>query len=340
MPQPTISDVHVNALLTNLSLMYAQSKDNFIAEKVFPIIPVTKKSDLYARFSRADFNRDDMQERGPGTEAMGTGYNIDNTASYTCKLYALKHDIDDQIRGNADSVFNLDYETMLFLTNKALINRERTWATTFFTSSPWTTQLTGVAGVPGANQFLQWNDPSSTPIVDVRATADSVQLASGGFRPNKCVMGRQTFSKLLDHPDFLDRIKYQGLPSTPAKVTRNAMAQLFELDEVLVMESVYNSAQEQAQTDSGGTFNAGESNSFIGGKSFLLVYTPDAPGLYTPGCGYTFAWTGPFGANQVGSRIFSYFIPQIRSQRIEIEQAYAHVVASGDMGAFFATAVA
>ena len=36
MAQPTMSDLHVNALLTDMSAMYAQEADVFIARDVFP----------------------------------------------------------------------------------------------------------------------------------------------------------------------------------------------------------------------------------------------------------------------------------------------------------------
>ena len=57
MPQPTQSDLHVNALLTNFSIQFSQPEDGFVAEKVFPFVPVLKQSDRYAVYSRADFNR-------------------------------------------------------------------------------------------------------------------------------------------------------------------------------------------------------------------------------------------------------------------------------------------
>ena len=34
MPQPTISDVHVDAILTNISIAYMQKAENMIADKV------------------------------------------------------------------------------------------------------------------------------------------------------------------------------------------------------------------------------------------------------------------------------------------------------------------
>jgi hypothetical protein len=36
MPQPTQSQVHVDAVLTNISVGYMQDAANFIADKVFP----------------------------------------------------------------------------------------------------------------------------------------------------------------------------------------------------------------------------------------------------------------------------------------------------------------
>lgn len=335
MPQPTLSDVHVNVPLTNLSLMYAQERSAFVADRVFPIIPVQFKSDVYYKYSRADFNRNLMAKRAPGAESQGAGYRLDNTGSYNCDVWALHKDIPDQVRANSDTVLQPDTEATRFLTNQAMIAREINWANTFFTTSVWTTQWTGVASGPSTNQFLQWNDPSSTPIVDVRNVKRTVQLTGGGFRPNKLVLGRPVFDALCDHPDFIDRLKYGQTAPQPARVTLDAMAALFELDEVLVMDSVQNTAGENPAS-----FNSDETNAFIGNKAALLVYTPSAPGIQTPGCGYTFAWTGFFGATAQGTRIKSFYMPWLESTRVEIDEAYAMSVVSADLGGFFTSAIA
>ena len=54
MPQPTLNDSHVDAILTNISVAYMQKQENFIAEKVFPNIPVDKKSDKYFVYTKND----------------------------------------------------------------------------------------------------------------------------------------------------------------------------------------------------------------------------------------------------------------------------------------------
>lgn len=345
MAQPTLSDVHVNALLTNLSLMYAQEEAAFVARRVFPIVPVTKASDRYVVYSRADFNRNQMRKRAPSTESAGGGYKIDNTPTYSVDVWSLHKDIDDQVRANADAILNLDLEATRWLVNQSLISREVDWASNFF-GNVWTTLKTGVAAAPGANQFLQWNDANSSPIKDVRDAKRSVQLA-GLYRPNKIVLGRPVFDALCDHPDFIDRIKYGQTPGRPARVTLDAMAGLFELDEVLVMDAILNTGPEGVGPDSGGTdINAGESNKFIGGasgvdgKAALLLYVPPAPGIMTPGAGYTFSWTGFFGATVAGERIKQFYIPQIESTRVEMDAAYAHKLVGKDLGCYFATAIA
>lgn len=337
MPQPTLSDVHVNALLTNFSLMFAQEAKAFVADRVFPIVPVQKESDRYLRYNRGDFNRNLMKKRAPGAESAGSGYRIDNTPTYTTDDWSLHHDIPDRIRANADVPLNLDVESTKWLVTQSLINKEVNFATNFFSSGLWTTQWTGEASSPGSNQFLQWNDPSSTPIEDVRHVKQLVQLAGGGFRPNTLVLGRPVFDRLVDHPDLVDRIKYTGTSPQPAEITLQSLAAIFELDRVLVMDSIQNTALEQQAPS---TFSADETNVFIGGDNALLVYTPAAPTIMSPAAGLTFACTSLFGNNSQGNRIKSFYMPWLESTRVEIDANYAQVLTAPDLGGFFVSAVA
>ena len=341
MAQPTASDLHVDALLTDLSLMYTQEEDAFVHQRVFPNIPVQKQSDRYAVFSRADFNRNLMRLRAPGTESAGGGWRVDTTPTYYAPVWALHKDIDDQQRANADFVFNLDAESTRFLTMQALLSKEVAWASAFFINGIWGQDWSGVAASPTlGSTILQWNDPNSNPIIDIRNLKRYAQL-TGLYRANKMVIGRPVFDTLVDHPDFIDRIKYGQTPGKPALATKQILAELFELDEVLVMDAIVNNGVEGAGPDSGGTsINALESNAFIGNKNVLLVYTPSAPGINTPGCGYTFSWTGFMGANAIGGRIKNFLIPQISSQRTEIELAYAFKLATKELGGFILNAIA
>ena len=265
MAQPTMSDLHVNALLTDMSGMYSQEQDAFIARDVFPIVPVTKISDRYVMYSRADFNRNQMQKRAPGTTVKNIGYRVDTQPTYLCDVWALGKTIDDQVRGNADNIFNLDLEATRLLTTQSLINREYAWMSTFFQGGIWSNMWTGgasnsVGGYPtgpanstaSAYTFMVWSNPASTPIQDVRKLKQIVQLTSGGFRPNRMVIGRPVFDVLLDHPEFVDRVKYGQTAPKPAQVILDTLAAIFEMDRVHVSDAVYNTASEAAGPDSGG----------------------------------------------------------------------------------------
>ena len=53
---PSRGDVHVNRPLTNISIAFLQTQEAFVADRVFPNIPVTKQSDLFFTIDRGEFN--------------------------------------------------------------------------------------------------------------------------------------------------------------------------------------------------------------------------------------------------------------------------------------------
>lgn len=324
--QPSRSDVHVDRPLTNISIAFMQSATNFVADRVFPVVPVGKQSDKYFTYDRGMFNRDEMQRRAPSTESAGATYKL-STDSYSADVWALHHDIADQVRANADTPLQLNRETTEFLSVKALIRKEKSWATTFFATGVWTTERAGVASGPTGTQFLRWDESASTPIEDVRQGATDMAVLTG-FRPNKLVIGRRVYDALLDHPDIVGRID-RGQTSGTAIVMRQNLAALFEMDEVLVMDAIENTANE-------GATNV---HAHIGGKHALLAYSAPSPGIMVPSAGYTFSWTGLLGAGSLGTRISTLRMEHLKADRLEIEMAFDHKKVSADLGSFFLTAV-
>ena len=210
--QPSRGDVHVNRPLTNISIAFMQSAENFISARVFPNISVDKKSDVYFTYDRGEFNRDAMEERAPGAPSAGGGYKV-NTEDYAARVYAYHRDIDDQIRSNQDQPLNLDREATEFVTLKGLIRRERLWVDSFFKAAVWTFDIDGAAARSGSfdpavsanNDLMFWSDAASTPIEDIRLVKRHI-LESTGFMPNTLVLGRPVFDALLDHSDIVGRL--------------------------------------------------------------------------------------------------------------------------------------
>lgn len=329
MAQPTKGDVHVNRPLTNISIAYLQDARDFVADQVFPNIPVLKQSDAYWTYDRSFFNRDEMKIRAPGTESAGSGYEVDPDNTYYAPVRAYHHDIPDQVRANADDQINPDRDATNLITHKALIHRETQWASKYFVTSIWSLDRTGVSSSPTGDQFLQWNDALSTPIEDIRNARRNVK-ENTGFKPNTLVLGMAVIDALYDHPDIVDRIKYGQTPNGPADVSVADLQNLFKIPRIFVSEAIQNTAAEGAT----------EANAFIMGKAALLCYSAPVPGLMTPTAGYTFSWTGFLGAAPQGMRIKRFRMDKLESDRVEIDMAFDQKLIAADLGEFFATAVA
>lgn len=330
MTQPTPGDIHVNTPLTNISVAFFQNAANFVADRVFPNIPVSKQSDRYYVYDRGFFNRDEMEKRAPGTESSGSGYEVDNTPTYFADKYSYHHDIPDEVRANADSVIQPDADAARLVTHKALIKREKLWVTKYFVAGIWTGgDVDGVSGSPSAGEVQQWNEADSTPIEDIR-NAKTTVLESTGFEPNTLVIGQRVWDALQDHPDIIDRLKYGQSSGNQAMTDLSDLQALFKVDRIFVMKAVENTAAE-GQTNS---------HSFIGGKKALLCYSTPTPGLQTPTAGYTFSWNGLLGNAANGSRIRRFRVEKESADRVEIDMAFDQKLVASDLGYFFDTVVA
>ena len=339
MPQPTLGDVHVNRPLTNISIAYMQNPAGFVADRVFPNVPVQKQSDRYFRYDRSDFWRNQYEKRAPSAESAGSGWKVDSTPTYYCDVWALHKDIADVIRANQDDPLDMDRDATTWLSQQAMISREVTWAAKYFTTGVWkgitgaAGDVTGVISGPGSNQVIQWNDSASEPIANVKHYADTMHQLTG-YRPNKMVIGRQVWTPLSEHPDMVDRIKYTSGNSNPAIVTKQAVAALMELDEILVMDGI------QVTTPENPTFETSMTTAFIGGKNALLTYANPTPSLLTPSAGYTFSWAGYMGAGAMGNRIKKFRMEPLESDRVEGQMAYDQKLVCADCGVFFSGIVA
>jgi hypothetical protein len=322
----TPSSVHIDQPLTNLTLAYVQSQENFIADKVFPTVGVTKQSDKYYIYDRASMNRSgDVKKLAPRTEVDRIGLALSNS-SYFADVYGLGMDFDEQTLANEDAALEIRAAGAQTLVNRILIDREEKFASTFFAAGVWTGQSTP------ANL---WSDyTNSTPITDVTTARRAMQLTSGGYKPNTMVVGKEVRDILINHPDILARLNGGATVSNTALVTNAKLAEIFEVESFFVMEAVKNSGAE----------GLAESNAFIGGKHALLTHTPSSAGLMTPAAGLTFAWNSISGVNNLGVSIESFSDDALKrmqvAEHIQAKLAYDMKVVGADLGYFFNTCVA
>jgi hypothetical protein len=332
MAQPTVGAVHVDSALTNISVAYFQTADNFVAGRVFPNVPVAKQSDRYFILNKSDTMRSDSLKRAPGTAAARRGYGLDNTPTYFCEEYSIAIPTPYQVYSNADAAVDPDRIAAQLVMEDLLIDREKNWVNTFFTSGVWDNEETGVASSPASGETIQWSDQtSSDPIRDIREAKDTI-LETTGKRPNTLILQRRVMSALEDHADIVDRVKYANSTSdNPARVNEKTLAALFGVERIMVADGTQNTAAEGATG----------SYSFIAGKSALLCYVAPSPSLMTPSAGYTFSWSGYLGqTNAIGMATKRRDDDERGSIVVEGTMSYDQKVVASDLGYYFGSIVA
>lgn len=318
--QPSTTKVHINRPLTNISVAYMQSANNFIAGSVFPVVPVEKKSDSYFVYTKGDWFRDEFQVRASATESAGSGYNV-GTENYNCVKLSLHKNIDDDTRRNSDLPLNPDRDATEFLTQRFLVKREKLWANKYFKNGVWATDITGVASSPSAGEVVKWGDyAASSPISNIDDGKEEI-LKKTGYEPNTLVLGYSVFKKLKEHPDVVDRLKY----TSDESITEQMLAKRFGVERIFVAKAIENTGKE-GETDA---------YSFVHGNQALLCYVAPRPSLLIPSAGYIFAWNGISDGMGETIAIKKFRMEAIESDRLEASFAQDQKVVASDMGYFF-----
>lgn len=312
------SDVHHDAILSNISVAYIQDQSQYIATKVFPIVGVDKQSDKYYIMPKEAWMRDEAQKRADNTESVGSGYELSQDA-YFAEVWAFHRDLGSQMRANADAQMNLVPNAVRFVTQRLLMRQEVQWVTDYFTTGIWGTD---------ASPVNKWdNYTTSDPIEDVENAKEAISSVTG-FEPNVMVLGKQVLRRLRNHPDIRDRI--HGIAGSGGKqVSLQQLATLFELDRIYVSRAI------KATNKKGAT----PTYAYIHGKHVLIAYVPDSPGLEVPSAGYTFSWNGVSGPSGTLVNMDQFEIRKTKTLRVEGEMAWDNKVVAPDLGYFMPNAV-
>lgn len=268
MPEP--KDLHIDRMLTNLSVQYRN--EEYIWPLVMPVAKVNKRSDKFYKRDKEDAYRVPNDAIGPKSLAnevdWGTG-----TDNYSVDDHALADYVPLESRDNADSPIQPDVETNEFLNNGLDIAQEVRVAAKVFTAANYPTgnkvTLSGTS---------QWSGSADDPIGNILTAVEACFK-----RANTLVFGVDAWLVFRKLPEILDAVKsstrYQGSPGGIATMTE--VAGLFEVERVLVGRA-RNITTAEGQTAAYGR---------IWGKHCAALHVPKTPGLKTIAFGYTFVET-------------------------------------------------
>ena len=290
---PFKSQLHVNQLLSNVSVQYKNSE--YIWDKVFPQVPVVKDTDLYRVYER-NFKIPESR-RAPKGVAREFGFEF-STASFALEQHALKDYVGKDEEENND-IGSLQVDTTESLTDAIYRVIEKKVADLFTTTS-WSLNVS-LAAANAFNANTTVSDP--VPVFD---TGASTVIANTGKTPTFGILPREAFIAVKNHVSILDRVKY-----TSSEVSQAMVAALLGLAEMHVPTAVYDTAADGL---------AASTSNFFGDIAFL-GWKPSAPGMKAPSCGYTFIRSSP--------RVRSWFDQERNATAVEVEVKFQpKVVAS------------
>ena len=268
MPEPT--NLHVDAIMTNLSVKYRN--EAMLWRGILPELPVGKRSDKYFTYNKEDsfMLADDVI--GPVAMPNQIEWGV-SSANYSVTDHALSTWLSQEAIDNADSPIAPELDTNDFLNLALDIAQEKRVVDLVFAAATYPTANKVVLSGTG-----QWSGSADDPIGDLVTAIETPFV-----RANTLVFGQEAWIIFRKLPEVLDAVKgatrFQGTPGGLA--TAAEVANLLEVDNIYVGRARYNTAKE-GQT---------ASYSRLWGKHCAALHVVKNPGIKTVTFGVSFTET-------------------------------------------------
>lgn len=259
-------DTYVNPLLTNVSVGY--KNDSFIAGQLFPTVPVKKKSGQYFVKDKANLRSNVDANRGMYAEANLVSNNL-TTEDFTLHEKSLQTRIPKDILDMYDDPFDPKRNATELVTELLEIQRENRLQDILLAAaagdSTITTDLNG-----------SWSTTSTDIIDHARAARNNIQKRTLK-KANTVLLGKPAYDLIFTNAAFKELIKYTARP-TEAQI-KNAIADFFDVQRVLIGEAVENTGAE----------GAADNLDYIWGDIVVFAYVESSPAIEKPTAGYNLA---------------------------------------------------
>lgn len=247
--------------------------DGFISTDIFPIFPVPEKTAEIPNLPAEAMLSLPETRRAPKSAYGRSDWQFD-TQNYNCEEHGWEDPVDDVQAALYARYFDAEFVSARRAAGIVKRNQEKRLADFLF-------NLTTFAGKTAA-VTTEWSTAATAkPASDVKTARMAVYDATG-VMPNTVVMSRVVRENLNLVTDIIDRIKYTNGAVDMLNLADKLIAQALGVDQVLVGNSKYNSA------DEGQAFAAAN----IWDDEYCLVCQVDnSPDLEDPSIGRTFMWT-------------------------------------------------
>lgn len=266
--------VHTDGPLTDMLVAYENPEENYIADIVMPVLPVSKKSDTYYKM-KVNTMFDVASTQISSAEALPNrvAYGLDTPGTYLCIPYGLLDFIPVEEQLNADAPLDSEMVSVDIMGNALKLSREVRASVKIFTTANYGSNTSALSG---SDRF----DNSSSDPVALINTAIRTPIV----RPNTMVIGEEPWDYLKEHPKLVQYVTGRASSdrgASPFAVTEEMVAAKFGLKRVVVGRARYNNTREGATP----------SYSRIWGKKLAVIRIEDKPNKRkTQNFAYTFRW--------------------------------------------------
>jgi hypothetical protein len=263
---PDAANLRIDRAMTN----YTQGLGNglFAAHKIFPQLTVDGSSGIYWIFDATrDLLRQTNDARAAGASANTIDYAM-TQGTYVTKDHALDFVVPDEVVRDSTAPIQVFQSGVRKVRTKLLLNREIRAAAIM------------AAGVTNTSDPThEWDDTTNGDIMaDVQVARQSVRENTLGEEANECLMDAKVWDAVKLHPQIIARVAAGGNNNNPAQPFKNAVAMLFEVDEITVVSGFKNTAVE----------GQAASTSAIWGTDVYFWYQTATPGKEDASLAYSF----------------------------------------------------
>ena len=312
MPSPSASLATLRPDLADSFMEFdlAMDQAGFIANQVFPVVDVASQSGTFGKIPVEELLEQRDTKRAPGSGYARGDFNF-TTSTYACEEHGAEEVVDDREAKMYMDYFDAEQVAAMRAYSAVLRNAEQRVASAVFNSTTWTGSSLTTAITN------EWDDvTNATPLVDVEAAVQKV-YDNSGLWPNALIINRKVFRNLRNCDEIKDRIASSGAGESNAagRVTRQQLAELFDLERIIVAGSTKNGAKE-GQSASPSQIWSGE---------YAMVCKVATSGDFKEPCiGRTFHWSED--GSSIGGTVEDYREEAVRGGVIRVRHDVDEIV--------------
>ena len=297
-PQSSLTTLRPDLAGSFMEFDLAMNQQGYIGHKVLPVMDVQSASGVFGKIPLEQL----LQQRDT-LRAPGAGYARSNwtftTDSFACVEHGAEEPVDDNEARMYAEYFQAEQVSAMRAYDAVLGAAEKRIADAVFNTATWTpTTVTN-----------EWDDSANaTPIDDVEARVMNM-FNSTGLKADSLIISWTVFRNLRNCQQIIDRINSAGAgnPSKASDIGPEMLARVFDLRQVLVAGSVYNTAAE-GQT---------ASPAQVWSNEYAAVAKLNTGNdIRETGLGRTFHWAAD--GSTVGGTVESYREEQTRSDIVRV----------------------